>query len=253
MKSLIVREFEGHEVSFDNNGWINATAVAKAYDKDLQSWLRSYETLEYIVELEAEESNSVPGTHLNKIRNLQAIGAARNVIYAEMSKLITSSNCIKTRRGSAENGGGTWINSDLNILLGRFISAKFARWCDKQVKSIMEGRTKNLELDWKRARHLAAASYKGMSQALYVVKEEQGKEAEPHHYIIESKLCNWALTGEFKGLNREDLSLDDLDVLGELELANMMWLLRGDEYKERRSKIEVLAKKLLADRTKKLV
>lgn len=68
----IVKKFNGHDVRFNEQGWLNATHLAEKYGKDLRSWVRSDETSDYIAAL----SKSVSGTDL-----------------------------IVAKRG---NGGGTW-------------------------------------------------------------------------------------------------------------------------------------------------
>ncbi len=37
---LILREFKGLEIIFDNNGWVNATQTAKSYGKNVKTYLR---------------------------------------------------------------------------------------------------------------------------------------------------------------------------------------------------------------------
>jgi hypothetical protein len=68
----IVKKFNGHDVRFNEQGWLNATHLAEKYEKRLDNWLTSPETRAYVEAL---------------------------------SKSLDYSDLIVTKRG---NGGGTW-------------------------------------------------------------------------------------------------------------------------------------------------
>lgn len=46
--NIIKFDFEGHQVDFNGDGWINATEVANQHNKRLDVWLKSNETQDYI-------------------------------------------------------------------------------------------------------------------------------------------------------------------------------------------------------------
>ena len=48
-----------------------------------------------------------------------------------------------------------------------------------------------------------------------------------HHYANEAKLVSWALTGEFKPVDREQLTGADLDMLAKLEELNALLIGQG--------------------------
>ncbi|MCF9046325.1 hypothetical protein [Acinetobacter nectaris] len=49
----------------------------------------------------------------------------------------------------------------------------------------------------------------------------------------EARLINWALNGEFKGLDRDSLSYEDLDLLASLEVQDLILIASKCTYEER--------------------
>ena len=77
-----------------------------------------------------------------------------------------------------------------------------------------------------------------MSEALRLVREEQGKVAAAHHYINEARLVNHALSGEFKSLDRGRLTETELDLLAKLEVRNSVLLGRNIPYADHKKLLE---------------
>lgn len=200
---IVTASYQGFEVTFNEDGWFNATVVAEKFGKRVADWLENRETKQY----------------------MDAVARLLNV--PDLAHL------IRARRG---RNGGTWLHPKLAVAYGRWISPDFAAWCDFQIDAILHG--KHPRFDWKRSRHAAASSFKVMSEALRIVREEQGKVSASHHYINEARLVNWAISGEFKGLNRESLSGNELDLLAKLEVRNSVLLGRGLAYADRKQMLE---------------
>jgi len=74
--------------------------------------------------------------------------------------------------------------------------------------------------DWKRVRHEASSSNKVMNAVLQLVRQNDGKATQFFHYANEAKLINWAITGEFKPLDRNSLNNEELTLLAKLEERN---------------------------------
>jgi hypothetical protein len=66
-----------------------------------------------------------------------------------------------------------------------------------------------------------------------MTRGEAGKDTQHYHYANEAKLVNWALCGQFTGLDRDSLSNQDLDLLAHLEERNAMLLARGVSREQR--------------------
>lgn len=188
MAKIVKAEFDGSPMQFNDDGWFNATAAAERFGKRIDHWLANAETKEYMEKL-----------------NTRNIG-----------------DLIKTKRGKT---GGTWMHPKLAVVFARWLSVDFAIWCDEQIDGIIHGTPE--QTDWNRVRHEAAATYKVMSSMLDMKRQLEGKKTMPHHYANEAKLVNWALTGEFKPVDRDGLTANELDLLAKLEELNTLLIGQG--------------------------
>lgn len=139
----------------------------------------------------------------------------------------------KTKRGA---NGGTWLHPKLAVRFAQWLDIDFALWCDEQIDSIIRGNT-----NWANSRHASIGTNKALNMILQDVRADMGKETESHHYANEAKLVNWALCGEFKGLNRNDLNGADLDLLAHLEARNAVLIGRGVVYEQRKPMLKQYA------------
>lgn len=117
-QNLVVKVFEGSNVFFMEDGYINATKTAKSFGKDVRDWLYSVETTKYI----------------NELANC---GDFPQLVIKQRGKF-----------------GGTWIHPKLVIVFSRWLSTKFAIWCDHQIDEILANKQKSplellLEEKWK--------------------------------------------------------------------------------------------------------
>ena len=156
---------------------------------------------------------------------------------AEISKCEKSS-LLKTKRG--RHHGGTWMHPKLAVPFARWLDTRFAIWCDFQIDGLIRGN--HPHYDRQRARDAAACSHKVMAEILRLTRLDAGKTTMQHHYQKESKLVNWVLAGEFKGLNRDALSGGELALLASLEERNAVFLGSGIEYDTRKQKLEQFAR-----------
>jgi hypothetical protein len=183
--------------SFNEAGWFNATSAAAKFDKRPNDWLALDSTKEYIAVL-------------------------CDILKCEESSLYTTRRGGNTRK---TGNGGTWMHPKLGVAFARWLDVRFAVWCDTQIETIIHGDA-NAQ-DWTRLRHEAASSYKVMSDVLLERRTEDGKETKPYHYANEAKLVNWAMTGEFRPVDRSALSGPDLDLLAKLEARNAVLIAKG--------------------------
>ncbi len=103
---LITAEYGTMPVLFQTDGFINATAISKQFNKVPKDYLRTDSTKEYI----------------------KAIGQIC---------LIDENQIVKVKKGSSENGGGTWLHPKLAVPFARWLDARFAVWCDLQIEKIL--------------------------------------------------------------------------------------------------------------------
>lgn len=221
---LVVSQYEDMDVFFMEDGWFNATEAAKKFGKRVDVWLKSQETEVYVIAL-LKRLNTTKRWYLIRVKN--------------------------------GRDGGTWLHPKLAVVFARWLSPDFAVWCDEQIDSILRG--DHPQFEWKRLRSVAACSFKTMCKLLKLTRDKRGKSTDARHYMNEAKLINWTLTGKYTGLDREKLTVKQLDILGELEALNGVLIGHGVEYAER--KIELVnymathleAKQLFASETKQIV
>ena len=122
MKERIISKFfNGHQILFDKIDtqiYLNTTKTAKFFktskgnSKDVNEWLKSKVTQEYL---------------------------------SEMRKIVTPENfgrLIIVVNSGAVAERGTWIHKKLIVFFARWLSPKFAVWCDIQIEEILKSETK---------------------------------------------------------------------------------------------------------------
>lgn len=199
---LVQRDYQGSAITYQDDGWFNATEAADRFGRRVDHWLANQETKDYIAAL-------------CEITNTRKEGY------------------LKTKRGV---GGGTWLHPKLAVRFAQWLDPRFAVWCDAQIDGLIRGND-----DWRKLRHQSASSFKVANDLLKFVRECAGKSTEAHHYSNEARLINWALTGEFKGVDRDALPADQLDLLAHLQERNAVLIGRGLEYDKRKPMIQQYA------------
>ena len=115
MNSIKTVSFGNFPVSFQNNGYLNATVVAAHFNRRVGNYLKSERTQEYIAAL-AEKLSVTP-------------------------KRATEDNQIVIiKQGGTEQG--TWLHPKLAVDFARWLDPKFAVWCDEQIEQILSGSLK---------------------------------------------------------------------------------------------------------------
>lgn len=106
--SLKIFVYENASISFNDgeNLMVSATQMAKAFDKKPNDWLRLPSTQDFIAQL----------------------SDARKSRFEEM---------VVTERGGI-TGGGTWFHEDVAIEFARWLSPKFAIWCNDRIKELLK-------------------------------------------------------------------------------------------------------------------
>jgi hypothetical protein len=99
-------------VSFTTEAWFDATQVAKSFNKQPKEWLRLNSTIEYIDQLIEFQRGENPTFDKNQL--------------------------VIVKKGSSENGGGTWFHPKLAVPFARWLEARFAVWCDVQIEKILQ-------------------------------------------------------------------------------------------------------------------
>ncbi|MFK3790121.1 KilA-N domain-containing protein [Pseudomonas piscis] len=207
MKTRIIPfDYQGQAVTFNADGWINATIAAARFDKAPNDWLRLDSTEEYIEKLAGRmnESNT---------------GKSRITL-------------VTTRRGNSANSG-TWLHPKLAVKFARWLSVDFEIWCDEQIDALVRGDQAN----WQQARQQSAVGYRGLCDALAIAYEENGKTPQRHHFINEAKLINQVITGQFAGRNRDQLTAHELLLVTLIEIRDVLLIGQGKDFAARKASL----------------
>lgn len=108
-QEIAVYQYNGMNISFRNgtNMMVNATQMAKAFDKRPGDWLRLPSTKDFI-------------STLSTVRKLHS------------EDLVSTIN-----GGTTEGGKGTWLHEDVAIEFARWLSPAFAIWCNDRIKELL--------------------------------------------------------------------------------------------------------------------
>ncbi len=116
MNNVIPFAYQGQPVSFTADGWLHATKIAERFGKRIDHWLDNAETLDYFRALDEHLTG-----HDSEILD------TRNSGY------------VKASRARVDRGGGTWLHPKLAVFFARWLSAKFAVWCDARIEELLYG------------------------------------------------------------------------------------------------------------------
>ena len=203
---IIPFDYEGQAVRFNADGWLHATEIAERFGKEPAQWLRLDSTKEYIERLTDRMAKSNVGkSHIT---------------------------LVKTRRGNTATSG-TWLHPKLAVKFARWLCVDFEIWCDEQIDALVRGAQGN----WQHARQQSAVGYRGLCEALAIAHEESGKTPQRHHFINEAKLINQAITGQFAGRNRDQLSAHELVLVTLIEIRDVLLIGQGKDFAARKTSL----------------
>lgn len=108
MNETSIFSYNGSNISFFNgkNVMVNATEMAKAFDKRPAKWLELPSTKEFLAALTAIRKSDTA--------------------------------LIQTNSGGINGGGGTWMHEDVALEFARWLSPAFAIWCNDRVKELLK-------------------------------------------------------------------------------------------------------------------
>lgn len=105
--------FNNISVSFREDGYLNATAIAEHFGKRVQHYLNNDRTQEYI--------------------------AALIEFLSEAEKTASQSDLVIIKKGNSKNfKQGTWLHPKLAVDFARWLNPKFAVWCDEQIEHLLK-------------------------------------------------------------------------------------------------------------------
>lgn len=115
MNTIQNLSFNSVTVSFRQDGFLNASAIAKHFGKAPKDYLKSEQTQQYIAAL---------AENLSKGRKIP----------------LEENQLVIVKHGG--NQSGTWLHPKLAIHFARWLDPRFAVWCDEQIEHILSGSLK---------------------------------------------------------------------------------------------------------------
>lgn len=106
--------YKNIDVSFDERNFLDATSIAKHFDKFVKDYLKTAQTQDYI----------------NALAQNLSVG---NII-------LTANDLVVVRQGGAIQG--TWLHPKLAVNFARWLSADFAVWCDLKIDELIKNQQK---------------------------------------------------------------------------------------------------------------
>lgn len=205
--TLLTLDYNGGGINANHEAWFNATEIATMFGKRPVDWLRLPDTERYIAALckaEAQKQNKPE---------------------------VRKSHFVKTIKGGNDlSRQGTWLHPSLAVMFARWCDVNFSIWCDEQVKNIIIGGK-----TWQAERKESKIAFQVMAEVLQAKREAEGKATESHHYSNEALLCNEALSGRRKAIDRNSLDKEQLSMLVRLEARNAVLIAANHPYQERKS------------------
>ena len=104
--------FGNVSVSFRDDGYLNATAIASHFGKRVPDFIKTEQNQEYINAL---------AEHISKTTKI----------------VLDRNQLVIVKHGG--NNRGTWLHPKLAIHFARWLDPKFAVWCDEQIEQIISG------------------------------------------------------------------------------------------------------------------
>lgn len=108
--AIIPFHYEGQAVSFNSDGWINATEVAARYGKKPVKWLELASTKNYMAALSRHLGFDVRNSDFKMVETSRVRGRA-----------------------------GTWLHPKLAVAFARWLDDDFAVWADLHIDALLRG------------------------------------------------------------------------------------------------------------------
>ena len=113
MNAIQTFSFNDTPVSFRDDGYLNATAIATYFGKQPRDYLKSEQTQQYIA-------------------------ALADFLSTKRKILVKENQIVIVKNGG--NNRGTWLHPKLAVHFARWLDPKFAVWCDEQIEALLNGK-----------------------------------------------------------------------------------------------------------------
>lgn len=157
----VVKNYEGNNISFfmGGNVMVNATEMAKSFGKVAKDWLRTGPAQEFIASL----------------------SAVRHICPSQL--------VVVQKGNSSQFEQGTWMHEDVALEFARWLSPKFAIWCNDRIKELLtKGHISLPDFSDPVAAARAWADEKEKAMRLEAVSQEQQKRIDKQQPYVDFAL-----------------------------------------------------------------
>lgn len=185
-----VFQYKGSPVTFNSGDsvMVNATEMAKPFGKSATHWLRNQSTKDFINE------------------------------YAELRNC-NSSELVKVAYG---DNGSTWMHEDVAMEFARWLSPKFAIWCNDRIKELMTRGTTSIAQLSRKELALMVVQAEEERERLALENTQKALEIERQQSTIE--LQNATITQQAPKVSYYDTTLQSVNTLTTTQIAKEIGL-----------------------------
>ena len=234
----------------NDNDYISITDMIRAKDGDffISDWLRNRNTLQY---LGAWEEMYNPNFNYGEFATIKDKAGLNNF------KISVKEWCARTNAiglvAKAGRYGGTYAHKDIAFHFGMWISPEFQLYVVKEYQRLKAIESNQYNLEWNVKRVLSKANYQLQTDAIknYILPNKDESMRDEWVYADEADILNLIMFGctakKWRALNaeranageniRDMASINELNIISNLESLNAMLIKQGVE---RSKRIEVL-------------
>lgn len=130
MSNIVIKQYNGIDIPFGKgeNVWLNATKAAEVFGKQAREFFSNKNTVEYL--------NALAEAHGYAVGGIPPTGNPHNFTTKDLSEMFPQ--FIRIQQGGTPEKQGTWISKELVVNYSRWLNAKFAVWCDIQIRELLE-------------------------------------------------------------------------------------------------------------------
>ena len=233
-------------LTIDKEDYVSLTDMAHSQLQEhiIFKWMSLKNTIEYLGEWEALYNPNFNYTEFGTIRN----AAGSNNFVLSVKTWIERTNAIGII-AKAGRYGGTYAHKDIAFEFGSAISPVFKLYLIKEFQRLKEIENNQYNLEWNVKRILSKANYQIQTSAIknYVLPKKNNLQKDEWIYADEADMLNLIMFNctakEWRDLNKErslsgenirDMaSINDLNILSNLESLNATLIKRGISKKDR--------------------
>ncbi len=239
----------------NSEDYICLTDMVKGEDGDdhIRNWMRNKNTIEFLGLWEYLHNPNFKGVEFDTFLK----EAGFNRFNMTPKKWIDATNAIGIISKSGRNGG-TYAHKDIAFEFGAWISPSFKLYLIVEYQRLKEIENNQYNLEWNVRRVLSKSNYQLQTDAIkkYILPQKNTNRKDEWIYADEADMINIILFGctakQWKELNpqralsgenvRDMASINELNILSNLESLNAMLIREGKSKKERYEILDRTAK-----------